>query len=168
MVSRRVNPPPAVVTIGKVHAGTARSIIRRQRNCRGRCAYTDPETPRTPRRSETPGRDIAAAYDLLPPGHPHERFAAISDPPQAARLGAAMAEAVVGAQNVVPMPKASTWAAKDFAFYVNMPGCFMRIGARRPGGDPRARTPYFTRRREHLRGAAVLQETARRASADLR
>ena len=57
---------------------------------------------------------------------------------------------------------------EDFAYYLErMPGCFLRIGAREPGGPwlP-AHSPGFTVAEESIFvGAAVLAETARRAAA---
>jgi hippurate hydrolase len=56
---------------------------------------------------------------------------------------------------------------EDFAFYLEkFPGCFMRIGAREPGGDfTPAHSPRFHAAEEALFvGAAVLAECARVAS----
>jgi hippurate hydrolase len=48
-----------------------------------------------------------------------------------------------------------------------MPGCFLRIGAREPGGRPiPAHSPHFYAAEESIFvGAAVLAQTARIASA---
>jgi hippurate hydrolase len=56
---------------------------------------------------------------------------------------------------------------EDFAHYLErIPGCFLRIGAREPGGDVvPAHAPRFYAAEESLFvGAAVLAETARIAS----
>jgi hippurate hydrolase len=61
-------------------------------------------------------------------------------------------------------------AGEDFAFYMErIPGCFLRIGAREPGGIViPAHTPQFQAAEASLFvGAAVLAETARVASAAL-
>jgi hippurate hydrolase len=79
------------------------------------------------------------------------------------------AESVVGAQNVVPLGFLNL-AGEDFAHYMEkIPGCFMRIGAREPGGPVvPAHAPTFYPAEESLFvGAAVLAETARVASAAL-
>ncbi|HEX4955705.1 MAG TPA: M20 family metallopeptidase [Thermoanaerobaculia bacterium] len=58
-------------------------------------------------------------------------------------------------------------ASEDFAFYLEgIPGCFLRIGAREPGGEYlSAHSPRFYPAEESLFiGAAVLAETARVAS----
>ena len=56
---------------------------------------------------------------------------------------------------------------EDFAAYLErMPGCFLRIGAREPGGEPiPAHSPRFYAAEESIFvGAAVLAEAARVAS----
>jgi hippurate hydrolase len=61
-------------------------------------------------------------------------------------------------------------AGEDFAHYMEqVPGCFLRIGAREPGGEViPAHTPRFYAGEESLFvGAAVLAECARVASAAL-
>ena len=59
---------------------------------------------------------------------------------------------------------------EDFAFYLEqIPGCFLRIGAREPGGQiiP-AHSPYFYAHESAIfTGAALLAESARVASAAL-
>lgn len=172
VVSRRVNPAaPAVVTIGKVHAGTAPNIIPETAELRGTMRATDPETRRTLRDEvKHLAETIAAAYGLRAEAHMHTNGSPpIVNPPQATGWARAAAEAVVGPQNVVPMPGVNM-GGEDFAFYMErMPGCFLRIGAREPGGKViPAHAPYFYAAEESIFvGAAVLAEAARRASADL-
>jgi hippurate hydrolase len=60
---------------------------------------------------------------------------------------------------------------EDFAFYLEkLPGCFLRVGAREPGGEViPAHSPRFYAADDAIFvGAAVLAETARIASAELR
>jgi hippurate hydrolase len=59
---------------------------------------------------------------------------------------------------------------EDFAAYLEkIPGCYLRIGAREPGGrNIAAHTPYYYAAMESIFiGAAVLAESARLASAAL-
>ncbi len=172
VVSRRVNPAaPAVVTIGKVHAGTAPNIIPETAELRGTMRATDPETRRALREEvKAIAETIATAYGLRAEANMHTNGSPpIVNPPQATAWARAAAEAVVGAANVVPMPGVNM-GGEDFAFYMErMPGCFLRIGAREPGGKiiP-AHAPYFYAAEESIFvGAAVLAEAARRASAGL-
>jgi metal-dependent amidase/aminoacylase/carboxypeptidase family protein len=73
---------------------------------------------------------------------------------------------VLGADALVPLA-GTNMGGEDFAFYLErMPGCFLRIGAREPGGPPLpAHSPQFYAAEESVFvGAAVLAETARQAT----
>ncbi len=75
-------------------------------------------------------------------------------------------KSVLGESALVPLT-ATNMGGEDFAFYLEkIPGCFLRIGAREPGGPwlP-AHSPGFIVAEESIFvGAAVLAETARRAA----
>ena len=76
----------------------------------------------------------------------------------------------VGTDNVVPLGFLNL-AGEDFAHYMErMPGCFLRIGAREPGGAViPAHTPTFYPAEESCSsGAAVLAERARVARGSFR
>jgi hippurate hydrolase len=76
---------------------------------------------------------------------------------------------VLGAEGVVPLGTPNM-AAEDFAFYLErVPGCFLRVGARRDGeAIIAAHSPHFDVAEEAIGvGATVLAESARRASAAL-
>jgi metal-dependent amidase/aminoacylase/carboxypeptidase family protein len=77
---------------------------------------------------------------------------------------------VLGEEALVPLGFLNL-AGEDFAHYLErMPGCFVRVGAREPGGEVLpAHAPTFYAAEESLFvGAAVLAETARVASSMLR
>ena len=77
------------------------------------------------------------------------------------------AERVLGAGNVVPFG-ITNMGGEDFACYLErIGGCFLRIGAREPGGEPApAHSPGFVAAEESIFvGAAVLAECARVARA---
>jgi len=79
-------------------------------------------------------------------------------------------EKVLGEEAIVPLGPLNL-AAEDFASYLErMPGCFLRIGAREAGGPAiAAHSPRFYGAEQSIFvGAAVLAETARIASAELR
>ena len=169
IVSRRVNPSaPAVVTIGKVHAGTAPNIIPETAELRGTLRALDPET-RALLADEVKriAQHVADTYGLKVDAIVHDNGSPpIVNPPQPTAWARAAAESLVGAENVVPLPGANM-GGEDFAFYMEkMPGCFLRIGAREPGGQViPAHSPYFYAAEECIFvGAAVLAESARRAS----
>ncbi|MEP7001242.1 MAG: M20 family metallopeptidase [bacterium] len=169
IVSRRVNPAlPAVVTIGVVNAGTAPNVIPERAELRGTLRATDRETRALLHyelREIT--THIAAAHHVegtvtFGPGVPP-----VINDARAAGWATAAAAGVLGADAVVPLGS-TNMAGEDFAWYQErMPGCFLRVGARRP--DEKiiaAHSPYFDVAEDAIFvGAAVLAECARRASA---
>jgi hippurate hydrolase len=168
IVARRVNPAyPAVVSIGSVHAGSASNVIPDRAVLTGTLRATDPETRRL---LVDEVRHIADATAAL-----HRLTAAVSielgppplvNPPEAARWARRAAATVLGDAAVVPLGFVNM-GGEDFAAYLErIPGCFLRIGAREPGGEPiAAHSPRFYAAEESIFvGAAVLAETARVAS----
>jgi hippurate hydrolase len=109
---------------------------------------------------------IAAAYRLDAVVEWGERTPPVVNSPDGARWAAAAATNVLGADAVVPLGT-TNMGGEDFAFYLErLPGCFLRIGAREPGGDViAAHSPRFQPAEDSLFiGAAVLAECARVAS----
>jgi amidohydrolase len=168
IVSRRLNPAnPGVVTIGTVRAGTASNVIPDRATLTG-----------TVRAVDAPSRQLmldevkriaeatAVTYRLtahvtLDLGTPP-----IVNPPNATGWARQAAAALVGDDRVVPLGFLNL-AGEDFAHYMErIPGCFLRIGAREPGGLPiPAHAPKFYAAEESIFvGAAVLAEAARVAS----
>jgi len=93
----------------------------------------------------------------------------IVNPAQTTAWARRAAASVVGSDNVLPLGFLNL-AGEDFAHYMErLPGCFLRIGAREPGGPVvPAHAPTFYAAEESLFvGAAVLAECARVASAAL-
>jgi hippurate hydrolase len=90
----------------------------------------------------------------------------IVNPAEPTRWARAAAESLLGPDGVVPLGFTNL-AGEDFAYYMErIPGCFLRVGAREPGGTPiPAHTPRFYAADEAIFvGAAVLAEAARVAS----
>ena len=90
---------------------------------------------------------------------------AVVNSPDGARWALEAAVRVLGVDAVVPLGT-TNMGGEDFAFYLEkMPGCFLRIGAREPGGEHRAaHTPRFYPAEDALFiGAAVLAQCARAA-----
>ncbi len=168
IVSRRLDPAqPGVVTVGMVHAGTAPNIIPESATLRG-----------TVRATTAAARDlivgevdrlafgVAAAYRLEAVVEWGERTPPVVNSPDGAQWAVAAATHVLGADAVVPLGT-TNMGGEDFAFYLErLPGCFLRIGAREPGGDViAAHSPRFQPAEASLFvGAAVLAECARVAS----
>jgi hippurate hydrolase len=168
IVSRRLDPAqPGVVTVGMLHAGSAPNIIPETATLQG-----------TVRATTAASRDlivgemdrlafgVAAAYRLeatIAWGH---RTPPVVNSPDGARWAAEAAARVLGADAIVPLGT-TNMGGEDFAFYLEqIPGCFLRIGAREPNGErTAAHSPRFHAAEEALFiGAAVLAECARVAS----
>lgn len=171
IVARRLNPAtPGVVTVGSIHAGSAPNIIPDRAKLTGTVRAVEPVS-REMMLSEV-GRvahAVASGYGVearvaLDKGTPP-----IVNPPAATAWARQAASSVVGPGNVVPLGFLNL-AGEDFAHYMErIPGCFLRIGAREPGGPViPAHAPTFYPAEECLFvGAAVLAEAARVASAAL-
>jgi amidohydrolase len=171
IVSRRLNPAtPGVVTIGTVRAGTASNVIPDRATLTGTVRAVDAPSRRlmldeVKRIAET----IAAAYRLdarvtLDLGTPP-----IVNPPNATAWARLAAASLLGAEHVVPLGFLNL-AGEDFAHYMErIPGCFLRIGAREPGGAtiPAHAPKFYAAEDSIFVGAAVLAETARVASREL-
>ena len=168
IVSRRVNPAhPTVVSIGSVHAGTAPNVLPDRATLTGTLRATDHDSRRLlVEELRRIAEATAAVYRLRA-----EVTIALGPPPlvnpaEPARWARRAAVAVLGDSAVVPLGF-TNMAGEDFASYLErIPGCFLRIGAREPGGEPiPAHSPRFYPAEESIFvGAAVLAETARVAS----
>ncbi len=171
IVSRRVNPSvPAVVTVATMRAGEALNVIPDSATIGGTLRTVDSATRAlvaTEVRRIAEG--IAAAYDLVAEVDIVNGPPPIVNPEREAGWARAAAQGLVGEVNVVPLG-ITNMAGEDFADYMErMPGAFLRIGAREPGGAATpAHSPQFLAAEGALFvGAAVLAEAARIASAAL-
>lgn len=171
IVSRRLNPADAgVLTLGMLQAGTAPNIIPERATLRGTIRAITPAT-RTLLREELErvAAGVAAAHRL----EAHVTFDAGTPPllndPHAVEWAREAVTHLLGADALTPLGILNL-AGEDFAFYLErIPGCFLRIGAREPGGEVvAAHAPHFAPAEESLFvGAAVLARTARVASDSL-
>lgn len=171
IVSRRLNPAnPGVVTIGTVRAGTASNVIPDRAILTGTVRAVDAASRRlmldeVKRIAESTANvhrlSARVALDLGTPP--------IVNPPNATAWARRAAASLLGEGHVVPLGFLNL-AGEDFAHYMErIPGCFLRIGAREPGGPVvPAHAPRFYAAEESIFvGAAVLAETARIASKEL-
>ncbi len=172
IVSRRVDPAhPAVVTVGSVQAGTAFNVIPERATLSGTLRALDPET-RSRLREELRhiAQATASALRLTATVTIGEGTPPLVNPEEPVAWARRAATALLGADAVVPMGFVNL-GGEDFACYLDaIPGCFLRIGAREDDGKPiPAHSPRFYAAEESIFvGAAVLTETARVASAELR
>ncbi|MGI8508743.1 MAG: M20 metallopeptidase family protein [Gemmatimonadaceae bacterium] len=168
LVSRRLDPAqPGVVTVGMFNAGTAANIIPDRAMISGTIRATTPAA-RTLLTTELQrvAEAQAAAYGVraivtLKGGTPP-----IVNPAETSEWAQRAVLNVLGEQALVPLGT-TNMGGEDFAVYMQrIPGCFMRIGAREPGGRViAAHSPgYYAAEEAIFIGAAVLAEAARIAS----
>ena len=171
IVSRRLAPgTPAVVTVGSFHAGTAPNVIPDRAELAGTLRALDPAVRATLRREvESIARAVAAAHGLEARLELGEGTPPLVNPERGAAWARTAAARVLGEEALRPLGYTNL-GGEDFAQYLErLPGCFLRIGARRPG-EPvvPAHSPRFLPAGEAVAvGAAVLAECARVASAEL-
>jgi amidohydrolase len=171
IVSRRVDPSrAAVVTIGTVNAGSAPNVIPDRAVLTGTLRATDPDTRRLLHDEvKRIAESVAAAHRLTAKVAVELGPPPIVNPVEAASWARSAAISLLGAEAVVPLGFLNL-AGEDFAHYMEqMPGCFLRVGAREPGTNAiPAHTPRFYAADDSIFvGAAVLAETARVASSAL-
>jgi hippurate hydrolase len=172
IVSRRIDPAKAaVVTVGAVHAGTAPNVIPETASLSGTIRALDPDT------RNTLHQEIRHVIERAAEAHRLEATIDIElgTPPivnqevHVAWARRAVAS-VLGDDALRPLG-ALNMGGEDFAFYLEkLPGCFLRVGAREPGGEviPAHSPRFFAADDAIFVGAAVLAETARIAADELR
>lgn len=171
IVSRRLDPgAPGVISVGTIHGGTASNIIPDEVELAGTIRATTAET-RTLLTTELArmANAVAATHGLSAVVSVIDGTPPIVNPPDGAAWAAAAVRDLLGAESCVSLGL-TNMGGEDFSYYLqDMPGCFMRIGAREPDGDPAdIHTARFAPAEDALHvGAAVLAQSARNASAAL-
>ena len=171
IVARRLNPAtPGVVTVGQIAAGNAPNVIPDRATLSGTIRAVEPGSRKLMidelRRLST---SIAEAHGVsasvsLPEGTPP-----LVNPEQATMWSREAVTRVLGADALVPLGFLNL-AGEDFAYYLErIPGCFLRIGAREPGGATiPAHSPRFYPAEDAIFvGSAILAECARVASSHM-
>jgi hippurate hydrolase len=172
LVSREINPIyPSVVTIGRVEAGSAPNVIAENAVLEGSIRTTLPEV-RTQLHTGLE-RMAAALGDLhnasisvaIEPGYPP-----VVNTRREARICYRTARDVVGNQGLMRMDHPSM-GSEDFSYYLEqIPGCYVRFGARRHEHDyiP-LHSPEFDIDENVLKvGASYFDAVARTALRDYR
>ncbi|HEY2589088.1 MAG TPA: M20 family metallopeptidase [Tepidisphaeraceae bacterium] len=129
-VSREMDPTDAaVVTIGKIHAGTATNVIPDEATIEGTARTLQDEARRRIRDSiERRCTGIADANDCDLRFDWIEGYPATVNDPQMADYVALIAKQTFGADRYYPVPRPSM-GGEDFAYYLqNVPGCFFLVG----------------------------------------
>jgi amidohydrolase len=171
IVARKLNPAtPGVVTIGQISAGSAPNVIPDRARLSGTIRAVDASSRRLMiDELQHLAQSIGAAHRVemnvvMPEGTPP-----LINSEDAVAWSREAVSRVLGEKALVPLGFLNL-AGEDFAYYLErMPGCFLRIGAREPGGKPiPAHSPKFYAAEESiLIGASVLAECARVASSRL-
>lgn len=169
IVARRLNPAtPGVVTVGQIAAGNAPNVIPDRATLRGTIRAVDAPSRRLMiDELRHLAESVAAAHGVkaavsIPEGTPP-----LVNSEEAVAWSREAVSRVLGKEALVPLGFLNL-AGEDFAYYLeHMPGCFLRIGAREPGGHPiPAHSPRFYPAEESIFvGALVLAECARVSSA---
>ncbi|MBA3345165.1 MAG: amidohydrolase [Gemmatimonadales bacterium] len=171
LIARRLDPAiPGVVTVATVHAGTADNIIPDRATLTGTIRAVDPASRAfLLEELRHVSERLAAAHHLTARVEFARGTPPLVNPPGPTAWAREAIRAVLGPGAEMPMA-GTNMGGEDFAFYLErLPGCFLRIGAREPGGAyAPAHSPGFYAAEESVFvGAAVLAETARRAAAAL-
>lgn len=138
LVSRESNPlHPSVVTIGSVHAGSAANVIAEEAELHGSIRTTLPESRQ---RIDTGIRRMARAaaelHNCAIDIDIQEGYPPVINEPRSTKIARLAAARTVGEDSVVEAEHPSM-GSEDFSFYLRqVPGCFVRIGARRPEWEP--------------------------------
>ncbi|MCH7678879.1 amidohydrolase [candidate division KSB1 bacterium] len=171
IVSRRLDPGKAgVITVGTVRAGSAPNIIPETAMLMGTIRSFDPET-RNLLHSEVKNiaNSIAETFRLKCNIKSEYGTPPINNPAEPISWARQAVSALLGKEALVPLDMLNM-GGEDFACYMKkIPGCFIRIGAREPGGEiiPAHSSKFHAAEESIFVGAAVLAETARVASTAL-
>lgn len=171
IVARRLNPAtPGVVTVGQISAGSAPNVIPDRATLRGTIRAIEPASRKLMHEElRRLAESIAAAHGARAEVRMPEGTPPLVNPEQPVEWSRKAVTSVLGSDALVPLGFLNL-AGEDFAFYLErIPGCFLRIGAREPGGVPiAAHSPRFYPAEGSLViGSLVLAECARVASAEL-
>ena len=172
IVSREIDPThPSIVTVGRFEAGKVPNVIAGQAELEGTIRAQDPGVREHLKKSI---RRVAESIGQL-----HQAGLAVEvkggtppvvNSPHATALARQAAAEVVGEKCVRKLGRANM-GGEDFAYYLEeIPGCYIRFGARPPGGKGfPAHSSRFDFDEDALPiGAAWMAEVARSAGAALR
>lgn len=169
LVSREINPVyPSVVTIGRVQAGTAANVIAEEAVLEGTIRTTRADVRAHLHQGiQRMGRAIADLHNATVTVHVTDGYPPVANTPREAEIAQRAARRVVGAAGLAAMDYPSM-GAEDFAFYLHeLPGCYVRFGARIKDDEyiP-LHSPAFDVNEEVLKvGAAFFEQVAREALA---
>ena len=154
IVSRNVPPSePAVISIGSVQAGVVHNIIPDEVHILGSVRTLSQEVRDIiGQRLQELGTHTAKAFGIKIKIDLENRQPCIINDEKITQIAQSSIREVLGDEGVVPL-KETNMASEDFAYYLEkVPGCFMRIGARKENDKPiPAHSPEF-----HVESETVL------------
>ncbi len=136
LVSREMNPVDMmVVTIGTIEGGVKRNVIAERVRLNGTVRTFNRELRESmPERVERIVRGITSALRAEYTLNYTFGYPPLINDARAAALVRRTASEILGAENVIMIAQPSM-GAEDFAYFLeHAPGCFYRLGTRRPGG----------------------------------
>ncbi|HEY9639640.1 MAG TPA: M20 family metallopeptidase [Coleofasciculaceae cyanobacterium] len=170
LVSREINPAhPSVVTIGKVEAGSAGNVIAEEATLYGSIRTTEPADRRhivqgLQRISKAVGDLHNARVEVeMRAGYPP-----VVNTAQEADIARRAVLKILGEGGLMAMDQPSM-GSEDFSYYLQqVPGCYVRFGARRQGWENiPLHSPSFDFDEEALKvGAAFFDQVSREAIAE--
>lgn len=167
LVSREVNPVyPSVITIGQVSAGSAPNVIAETATLRGSIRTTLPEVRKHLLEGlERMAKSIGDLHNARIEVIVNEGYPPVVNTLVESEIARRAAGKIVGEKGLVSMEYPSM-GSEDFAYYLQeIPGCYVRLGARREGWEHiPLHSPAFDFDEEVLKiGAAFFDRVARDA-----
>jgi len=167
IVSREVNPAhPSVVSVGRFDAGTAANVISGRAVLEGSIRAQDPEVREALHQSILRiAESVAQLHDARVEVEIVPGTAPVINAPETAALAREAAIRAVGEEKVLKLATANM-GAEDFSYYLQqVPGCYVRYGAQRPGleGFPAHSSRFDFDEAALAAGATYLATVARMA-----
>jgi len=172
LVSRETNPMhPSVITIGRVEAGSAANVIAEEAILEGTMRTTLPDV-RTHLHNglQRMCKAIGEAHNARIELHTSEGYPPVVNNPRETELARRAVVATLGESGVAVMDYPSM-GAEDFSFYLQqLPGCYVRFGARlRENEYIPLHSPAFDIDENVLKiGTSFFDQVAREALAEYR
>ncbi|WP_297057476.1 amidohydrolase, partial [Thermosulfurimonas sp.] len=135
LISREINPAyPAVITVGRFRAGSAYNVIAERAVLEGTIRTTQAESRRRIHLGlQRMVRGMEELYRVKARIEILEGYPPVINTPRETEMARAAARRVVGEEGLARMPHPSL-GGEDFSFYLQeVPGCFVRFGARKAG-----------------------------------
>lgn len=146
LISRETDPvAPAVLTIGTIQGGSAANAIAEETELTGTIRSVDPTTRTTLFNGlRRMAAGLEGLYQVTTSVTISDGYPPVVNDEAASRIARDAAIAVVGEAGVIPQPRPSL-GGEDFSFYLQqVPGCFVRFGARKEGHEQEsAHSPRF-------------------------